>query len=117
MDELSGRVQNLEKDMRLVLADVGSLKRTIHGKDGEGGLLARFNRFITAWETRESDKGIYDDRQSRKINMLIALATLIFLGISTLVSVWVYEHATHHALKLSITPYTTASTEAIINRR
>lgn len=82
------RLLKLESDMQLVKNDLGSLNRTIFGIDGEGGLLRKFDAFMTRWSTREEDKKRYDDRASLKLNItltvLLVLATLLGVFIAYL---------------------------------
>lgn len=110
------RISRLEHDMEYVL-------KTLDGKNNEPGLISRLSNHIdkaekwwSAWQAREDDKKIYDDRMEKTMlkeakeraassesirGWLIVVATavgvVITLG-SLIIGVLAYEHETKHSL-------------------
>lgn len=89
------RILKLESDMQLVKNDLGSLTRTIFGIDGEGGLLRKFDNFMTKWTTREEDKKKYDNRASLKLNVTLSVLLLLATLLGVFIAYLEYHRKSH----------------------
>jgi hypothetical protein len=108
MDFVESRVKELEGKMERVL-------RLLEG-NGKPGLLkefeshkSAFGEFMAVWQSRERDKGIFDERQERarieqtktfngRMNILIGVAGLILALVMAVIGVLSYERASGHAI-------------------
>lgn len=68
-----------------------------------------FTEFKSTWQERERSKIMYDDRQAKKMNRLIALLIALTAIGSLIVGVLAYEHETHHAVFTSNSQMVNAS--------
>ena len=73
--------------------------------NGKPGLLREFadhkgiiERFMAVWESREKDKMIFDDRQSKKQTAIIAVVSVFIALAMLIIAVLGYEHAVGHAI-------------------
>ena len=77
---------------------IRNLERTLNGDGINPGLSGQFQSFIAVWKSREEDKKIYDDRQARRINVLLTVAGVLIALAACIISLLLYEHEVHHSL-------------------
>jgi len=89
-----------------------NMERTLLGELGEGGLIRRFDHFITWFKTRDEEKKVYEARiESQQMQVLnevkemrerkvlwMAVITVICTIVLTILGVITYENTSHHTL-------------------
>lgn len=90
-DSLDSRVSILERDVNRVLG-------ILDGRAGEKGLKQEFTDFFSAYNRREIDKQIYDDRSERKQNKILTALLVVGTLMLALIAMLTYEHEVHHSL-------------------
>ena len=100
------RVGYLERDMTRVLG-------ILEGRQGttEKGLKVEFGEFVTWIRTRDEERKIYEGRQEKKSNLIIALGMLILTALLAFFT-WVGTRNSKEGLLHSENPTQTASEDA-----
>lgn len=105
MADIEARVTRLE-------SDVENMEQTLSGKFGQGGLIRRFDHFITWSKARDEEKKVYEARiESQQMQVLtevkemrerkilwMAVITVVCTVILTIIGVITYENTSHHTL-------------------
>lgn len=77
---------------------IRNLERTLHGDGINPGLASQFQSFTAVWKSREEDKKVYDDRQARRINVLLTVAAVLIALAGCIISLLLYEHEVHQSV-------------------
>ena len=117
LEPLESRVQKLESAMESVNKSIEGFQYTLHGINGEGGLIRRFDKFVISWFAREEEKKTYDDRMEKQQKslvelvkekrssrtFLITIVAVVCTVIGTVIAVLTYENVTRHSLLIDPT--------------
>jgi hypothetical protein len=96
-------VDSMETKVARLEDKVNRIEGILDGRPGEKGLKQSFTDFYAAYEQREKDKMRYDDRQSAKQNLIIALGMLILTALIAFFT-WLGVHHDKQAMLQSANP-------------
>lgn len=103
---LTRSVEGLNEMPEKTLAErVGTMERTVErlagvldGTFGRKGLTQTVTDFMAAWDSRENDRKLYDDKNRYLLNLIVAIMIALFTLACAGATIWVYERTTHSRL-------------------